>query len=110
MTERGSAQGRPGKGCNSDGSPGGVGPAPAILITIHGSPPSKNDQRVVRFGKVAAIEKGQRSKDWEVAAWLEIRPQLRAAGMREPFEGPVRISGTVYYRTRSSDLDLTRIQ
>lgn len=108
MTSRGGALPRAGEG--QIGPSAGKAPAPAVSLVIHGAPPSKNDRQIVRFGTKAAIQKGKRTKQWERSAWDQIREQLAAAGLREPFTGDVRISGTVFYRTRQSDLDLSLIQ
>lgn len=79
----------------------------SIELVISGSPPSKNDRTIMRFGEKAAIAKGARTKEWEDAAFAELREQW--AG-RRPLAGPVRLSGIVYWRTRASDMAIEMIQ
>ncbi len=108
---RGSREGKPALGrlCPEWTLPA-PGPAfEAYAFLISGSPPSKNDQRVVRFGNKASIISGERTKAWKRAAFLELGEQMREHRLRA-LRVPVRLSGVVYWKTRASDLAVEVIQ
>lgn len=78
-------------------------------FTITGSPPSKNDLIVIRFGAKASIGNGKNTKAYKRSAYAELGEQCRALGLR-PITTPVRISGVVYWKTRASDMAVEVIQ
>ena len=89
-------------------------PRPAAAVetyrfTITGSPPSKNDLVVIKFGSKASIGNGKRTKEYKRSAYAELGEQCRALGLR-PITTPVRISGVVYWKTRASDMAVEVIQ
>lgn len=81
----------------------------SFWFTIDGSPPSKNDRRIVQFGAKLALAKGERTKSWESAAFIQLGEQMRALRLR-PLRGDVRLSGVVYWKTRNSDMAIEMIQ
>lgn len=74
---------------------------PRVAFTILGQPCSKaNSRRLVRFGKRAASIKSKDALAYERTAALQIPPEARVM-----FEGPVRVTMTLFYRTERPDLD-----
>ncbi len=121
----GSGGSRDGEPIAGELSPEWTLPAAAAVVesyvfVIHGSPPSKNDQRPVIMGGAPcpvcrrrrgslSIIGGDRTKEWKRNAWVELGEQMRALRLRV-LRTPVRLSGVVYWKTRASDMAVEVIQ
>jgi hypothetical protein len=73
----------------------------AVSFTILGEPASKaNSRQLVTIKGRPAFIKSQKARDYERDALLQIPPAARVM-----FDGPVRVTMTIYYASERPDLD-----
>lgn len=79
-----------------------------IKLKIHGQLFSKSNSRVFsqRGGKPILFKRKEVLDYVEGALW-ELKPQLRG---HKPYENPVYLKATIYYRSKRSDLDVSLLQ
>lgn len=72
-------------------------------LVILGEPASKaNSRRLVVFGNRPAFIKSEKALEYETSALWQLKKPL---AHRKPFDNPVAVEMTIWYKTQRPDLD-----